>query len=213
MGYYVGLDVALRSVALCVVDGDGGILLERALACEVDEIALCLRSFGYPIERIGFEAGTMSQTLFHGLTAAGYDVVCMEARHVSAALSAMRNKTDRNDARGIAQVVRSGWYRPVHMKSAGSHHVRTLLASRKAVLRRCIDLENEIRGLLKVFGIRLPPSLAHHRFAQTVRPIIEADDHLAFALLPMLEAQQGFWYPLAAITGTSPVRADCQAYH
>ena len=98
MGYYVGLDVALRSVALCVVDGDGGILLERALACEVDEIALCLRSFGYPIERIGFEAGTMSQTLFHGLTAAGYDVVCMEARHVSAALSAMRNKTDRNDA-------------------------------------------------------------------------------------------------------------------
>lgn len=190
MGYYVGLDVALRSVALCVVDGEGDIVLERALACEVDEITKCLVGFGHPVERIGFEAGTMSQTLFQGLKAAGYNVVCMEARHVSAALSAMRNKTDKNDARGIAQVVRSGWYRPVHMKSAESHYVRTLLTSRKAVLRRCIDLENEIRGLLKVFGIRLPPSLPHHRFAETVRPVIEADDHLAFALLPMLDAQQ-----------------------
>jgi len=190
MRYYVGLDVALRSVALCVVDGEGEIVLERALACEVDEIVKCITGFGKPVERIGFEAGTMSQTLFHGLKAADYDVVCMEARHVSAALSAMRNKTDRNDARGIAQVVRSGWYRPVHMKSVESHYVRALLTSRKALLRRCIDLENEIRGLLKVFGIRLPPSLPHHRFAGTVRPIIEADDHLAFALLPVLDAQQ-----------------------
>lgn len=190
MRYYVGLDVALRSVALCVVDDEGEIVLERALACEVDEIVGCLSGFGRPIERIGFEAGTMSQTLFHGLNASGYDAVCMEARHVSAALSAMRNKTDRNDARGIAQVLRSGWYCPVHMKSVESHYVRTLLTSRKAVLRRCIDLENEIRGLFKVFGIRLPSSLPHHRFAETVRPIIEADDHLAFALLPVLDAQQ-----------------------
>ncbi len=190
MGFYVGLDVALRSVALCVIDSTGEIVLERALACEVDAITKCLGGLDYPVERIGFEAGTMSQTLFHGLTAAGYTVVCMEARHVSAALSAMRNKTDRNDARGIAQVVRSGWYRTVHMKSAQSHHIRTLLTSRKAVLRRCIDMENEIRGLLKVFGIRLPSSLSHHRFADAVKPIIEADDHLAFALLPMLDAQQ-----------------------
>ncbi|QTD56894.1 IS110 family transposase [Parasphingorhabdus cellanae] len=190
MGYYVGLDVALRSVALCVVTGDGEIVLERALACEVGEIVECLRGLDQSIERVGFEAGTMSQTLFHGLHAAGYRVICMEARHVGAALSAMRNKTDRNDARGIAQVVRSGWYRPVHMKSQESHYVRTLLTSRKALLRRCIDLENEIRGLLKVFGIRLPSSLAHHRFAQTVRPIIEADEALLYALLPMLDAQQ-----------------------
>lgn len=190
MGYYIGLDVALRSVALCVVNGEGEIVLERALACEVDEIVGCLRDLDHLIERIGFEAGTMSQTLFHGLQAAGFNVVCMEARHVSAALSAMRNKTDRNDARGIAQVVRSGWYRPVHMKSVESHRVRTLLTSRKVLLRKCIDLENEIRGLLKVFGIRLPSSLAHHRFVETVEPIIEADESLAFALLPMLEAQR-----------------------
>ncbi len=90
-----------------------------------------------------------------GLRAAGFRPVVMEARHVKAVLDAMRNKTDRNDAHGIAQILRSGWYREVHVKSLESHYVRTLLASRKALLRKCIDLENEVRGLLKVFGIKL----------------------------------------------------------
>jgi transposase len=115
MKYFVGLDVALRSLALCIIDGDGEIVLEQVLDCEVDDVVACLTQFAHPIVRIGFEAGTMSQTLFHGLKAAGYDVVCMEARQVYAALSAMRNKTDKNDARGIAQVLRSGWYNKVHI--------------------------------------------------------------------------------------------------
>jgi len=193
MSYYVGLDVALRSVALCVINGDGEIILERALDCEIEAIDDCLRKFDYPITKLGFEAGTMSQTLFHGLSALGYDIVCMEARHVSAALSAMRNKTDKNDARGIAQIVRSGWYQPVHMKSRESHYIRAMLTSRKAVLRKCVDLENEIRGLFKAFGIRLPKTLGHHRFDDTVRPIIEADEGLSFALLPMLEARAALY--------------------
>lgn len=189
MKYFVGLDVALRSLAVCIIDADGKIVRERALACEVEEIVDCLQDFGNPIERIGFEAGTMSQTLFHGLEAEGFDVVCMEARQVAAALSAMRNKTDKNDARGIAQVVRSGWYSPVHMKSRESHYARALLVSRKTALRKCIDLENEIRGLFKAFGIRLPATLGHHRFDETVRPIIESDEGLSHALLPLLEAR------------------------
>jgi len=189
MSYYVGLDVALRSVALCVINGDGEIILERALDCEIEAIDDCLRKFDYPITKLGFEAGTMSQTLFHGLSALGYDIVCMEARHVSAALSAMRNKTDKNDARGIAQI----GYQPVHMKSRESHYIRAMLTSRKAVLRKCVDLENEIRGLFKAFGIRLPKTLGHHRFDDTVRPIIEADEGLSFALLPMLEARAALY--------------------
>jgi len=189
MQYFVGLDVALRSLALCIIDGEGKIVLEQALLCEVEDITSCLEQFGHPIVRIGFEAGTMSQTLFHGLKAEGYDVVCMEARQVYAALSAMRNKTDKNDARGIAQVLRSGWFNPVHIKSYEAHYDRALLTSRKAILRKCLDLEAEVRGLFKVFGIRLPSPLKRNRFDEAARVIIEDDERLAFALLPMLDAR------------------------
>ena len=117
MEYYAGLDVSLRSCAVCIVDTKGKVVLERELACEVTDISEWLRKCAYPIERVGFEAGTMSQHLFFGLQAESFDVVCMEARQVNAALSAMRNKTDKNDARGIAQILRTGWFSPVHMKS------------------------------------------------------------------------------------------------
>lgn len=189
MTFYAGLDVALRTVAICVVDATGKVCLERTCACEVDLIAAVLQEFPSPIERVGFEAGAMSQHLFFGLQSCGFDVVCMEAHQVSAALSAIRNKTDKNDARGIAQLLRSGWFRPVHMKSRASHYVRALLTSRKTVLRKFIDLENEIRGIFKVFGIRLPPRVDHARFDRAVRDLILADADLAYALLPMLDAR------------------------
>ena len=189
MDYYAGLDVSLRSCALCIVDAKGAVLLERELPCEVSDIAVCLASFPHPIERVGFEAGTMSQHLFHGLKAEGFDVVCMEARQVNAALSAMRNKTDRTDARGIAQVLRTGWFSPVHMKSREAHGVRALLSTRKALLKKTMDLANEVRGLLKIFGIRLPMTVKHGSFDGVVRPLIEMDDVLAHALVPLLDAR------------------------
>lgn len=95
--------MSLRSCALCIVDTKGKVLLERELPCEVEDIARCLSQFPHAVERVGFEAGTMSQHLYFGLQTEGFDVVCMEARQVNAALLAMRNKTDKNDARGIAQ--------------------------------------------------------------------------------------------------------------
>ena len=189
MTNYVGLDVSLRSVAMCVLDASGAILEELSLPCEVEPIAEYLRQSGYNVERIGFEAGTMSQMLFHGLVAEGFNTVCMESRQVAAALSAMRNKTDKADARGIAQILRVGWYKSVHMKARESHDIRALLSARKTLLRKCIDLENEIRGLFKAFGIRLPPHISRLRFDETVRPIIEADEALTFAMMPMLHAR------------------------
>ncbi|KJS37211.1 MAG: transposase [Hyphomonas sp. BRH_c22] len=189
MNVYIGLDVSLRSVAMCVVDLKGAIVEELNLPCEVESIASHIEAADYQVERIGFEAGAMSQMLFHGLTAKGFDTVCMEARQVAAALSAMRNKTDKTDARGIAHILRAGWYNPVHMKSRESHDIKALLAARKAILNKCIDLENEIRGLFKAFGIRLPSHVSRLRFDEKVRPIIEADEALAFALLPMLDVR------------------------
>ncbi|MGB5216254.1 MAG: IS110 family transposase [Anderseniella sp.] len=189
MDYFAGLDVSLRSCAICVVDSKGTLVLERELLCDVDDIANCLNSFPHPIVRVGFEAGTMSQHLFYGLTDEGFDVVCMEARQVNAALSAMRNKTDRNDARGIAQILRTGWFSPVHMKSREAHGVRALLSTRKALLSKTIDLANEVRGLLKIFGIRLPKTVKHGSFDGVVRPMIEMDSVLARAMIPLLDAR------------------------
>ena len=116
MTYYAALDVSLRSVAICIVDEMGTVCLERMVASEVSDIAVCLRGFGEVVAVVGFEAGTLSQPLAHGLGAEGYQVVCLETRQVKAALSATRNKTDRTDARGIAQILRTGWYAGVHVK-------------------------------------------------------------------------------------------------
>ncbi|MCA0927094.1 IS110 family RNA-guided transposase [Ruegeria profundi] len=189
MDYFVGLDVSLRSAAVCVIDGDGRTVLERTVACEIDDISECLADLPACNLRIGFEAGAMSQYLFFGLQAAGFDVVCMEARQVNAALSTMRNKTDKTDARGIANVLRSGWFNPVHMKSREAHAVRVLLSSRKAVQRKCIDLANEIRGLFRIFGLRLPPRIEQASFDEKVRPLVEANADLSHALLPLLDAR------------------------
>jgi len=189
MTYYTALDVSLRSVSICIIDGDGVIRFEDNVASGVDEIVSCLRGFSKEVSTVGFEAGTLTQYLSYGLQAAGFEVICMEARQVSGALSAMRNKTDRNDARGIAQILRSGWYSRVHVKSMESHLTRALLSSRKTVLKKCIDLENEIRGLIRLLGIKLPARLNHGAFDEHVRQAIEAYPLMADAVIPMLDAR------------------------
>lgn len=189
MTNYAGIDVSLRSVNICVVDDDGELISEMKLSSDVQEIIPYLDELEHSIDIVGLEAGTLSQYLTYGLQAADFNVVCMEAQQVKAALSAMRNKTDKHDARGIAQLLRSGWYSQVHIKSMESHHIRMLLSSRRTVLDKCIDLENEIRGLFKIFGIKLPPKLGHGSFDKAVRAVIEADEKLSHALLPMLDAR------------------------
>ena len=189
MTYYAGLDVSLRTVNICVIDDQGELVAETKLASDVQDIVAYLDELSLDIESISLEAGTLAQYLTYGLQSAGFEVICMEARQVKGALSAMRNKTDKHDARGIAQILRSGWYSQVHVKSIESHHIRMLLSSRRAVLSKCVDLENEVRGLFKIFGLKLPPKLGHGAFDVTVRDIIEADQALSHALLPLLDAR------------------------
>lgn len=190
MTYYTALDVSLRSVSICVIDDEGRVRHEAKVAAEIADIAASLRGFSAEIKAVALEAGALSQYLTYGLQRSGFEVVCLEAKKVSAALSAMRNKTDRNDARGIAQVFRAGWYSRVHIKSLESHQVRVLLSSRKAVLQKCVDLENEVRGLLRIFGVRLAPRIAHGAYDAVVRPLVDADPSLARALVPLLDARE-----------------------
>ena len=193
MVYYTALDVSLRSVSICIIDDSGTILFEDKVVSEVEEIVSCLKRFSSDVKSIGFEAGTLSQYLSYGLQAAGFEVICMEARQVSAALSAMRNKTDKNDARGIAQILRSGWYSRVHVKSLDSHLTRALLTSRKTVLKKCVDIENEVRGLIRLIGIKLPGTVKHGSFDELVRPMIQSHSTLADALIPLLDARQALY--------------------
>jgi transposase len=189
MAYYVGVDVGLRSSSLCIVDELGGVCLERTVASEIEEIAGVVRGFAAQVEGVALETGNLAPWLAAGLRAEGFRVVVMEARQVKTTLSSLRNKTDRNDARGIAQILRTGWYREVHVKSLESQRLKTLLAARKALLRRRIDLENEVRGLLKVYGLKLPAQLYHARFDDMARQAIAADPALAEALDPLLDAR------------------------
>jgi transposase len=189
MTYYVGLDVGLRWSSLCIVDDLGRVCLERTVASEIEEIALSVRGFSDQVEGVALETGNLAPWLATGLRAEGFRVVVMEARQVKMTLSSMRNKTDRNDARGIAQILRTGWYREVHVKSLESQRLKTLLVARKALLRRRIDLENEVRGLLKVYGLKLPTQIYHARFDDMARHAIAADPLLIEALDPLLDAR------------------------
>jgi len=189
MNYHTALDVSLRSVSICIIDDTGTILFEDKVISEIEIIVACLKRFSPEITSVGFEAGALTQYLTYGLQAAGYEVICLEARQVSAALSAMRNKTDKNDARGIAQILRTGWYSRVHVKSMESHLVRAMLTARKTTLKKCIDLENEIRGLIRLLGIKLPPSVKHGAFDELVRLKVEEHSVLLNALIPLLDAR------------------------
>jgi len=155
MGYYAGIEVSLELSSVCVVDSAGKIVKETKIASDPESLVLFFQGLGFLVERIGIEAGPLSQWLHAGLTKAGFETVLLETRHVKAALSAMTVKTDRKDARGIAQLIRMGWFRSVHCKSPGSQEVRALLVARKQLLGKLLDVEFSIRGILRGFGLRM----------------------------------------------------------
>lgn len=155
MDYFAGLDVSSEETSICVADGEGVVVAESKVATRPEAIAETLRALGFALKRVGLEAGPLSPWLHAGLGAEDFPAICIETRQMKAALGAMRGKTDRNDARGIAQAMRTGWFRLVHVKSAESHELRLLLANRKTLQRKALDVENEIRGTLKAFGLKV----------------------------------------------------------
>ena len=170
MDHYVGIDVSLEQSSACVVDTGGRIVREAKVASEPDALVQFLKGLGLPLARVGLEAGPLSQWLCAGLVGTGFEAVLLETRHVTAALSAMVVKTDRKDARGIAQLLRMGWFRPVHCKSPPSQEVRALLVARKQLQAKTQDVELSLRGLLRGFGLKLG-EISKGRFAARVRDL------------------------------------------
>ena len=153
MKQYVGLDVSQKETAVCVVDQVGNVLFEGKAPSDPGALARVIHKRAPAAERIGFETGAMASWLWHELKRVGLPVVCVDARHAHAALSVRMNKSDPNDARGLAELIRVGWYREVRVKSDDSQAVRALLVARSRLVRIRRDLENQIRSLLKEVGL------------------------------------------------------------
>ena len=155
MTHYAGLDVSLEETAVCILDEAGGIVTEARVASEPEALVAFITGLGLAVERIGLEACSLSAWLHEGMTAAGLPALCIETRRAKAVMKTMPNKTDRNDARAIAQMMRTGWYRVVHVKSARSRSWRALLGARRMVLNKIRDVENELRAVLREAGLKL----------------------------------------------------------
>ena len=189
MEQYAGIDVSLELSSVCMVDSTGKVLHETKVPSEPEALVRFFQGLEQRPERIGMEAGPLSQWLHARLTAAGFDVVLLETRHVKAALSAMTVKTDRKDARGIAQMVRMGWYRPVHCKTPAAQEVRVLLVARKQLQTKLLDLEFCIRGILRGFGLKMGV-VTKSRFEARVRELVEGHPMLSQVSSPMLAARE-----------------------
>jgi transposase len=171
--YFAGLDVSLEETSICVVDESGSVVREGRAASDPAGVVAWFKEHGLNVSRLGLEAGPLSPWLHSGLVASGLPAVCIETRRMRGATLVMAVKTDRVDARAIAHAVRVGWYTAVHVKSAASQELRLLLRNRKALVEQRVGLDNEIRGTLKAFGIKLG-AVSQARFAEAVTTAIQA---------------------------------------
>lgn len=188
MKHFVGLDVSVKETSICVVKSDGEVILRTTVPSEPRAMVDVLVVPSLAIERIGLEAGPLSEWLYAGLVDAGLYAICVETRHMHAALSAQINKTDRNDALGIAQMMRVGLYKAVHVKTPASQRRRVLPTSRKLLQRKVQDLENELRGILKTFGLKVGV-VGKSRFEARVRELVAGDAVLEAIVTPVLTAR------------------------
>jgi transposase len=207
--HYAGLDVSLELTSVCLVDASGQVVREAKVESTPAALIHFLRSQDLSIGRVALEAGPLSQWLHAGLMAAGFEAVLLETRHVKAALSAMTVKTDRRDARGIAQLLRLGWFRPVHAKSTSAQEVRALLTARKLIQGKCLDIESGIRGVLRGFGLKVGP-VSKGRFEARVVELIGGHAMLEAVIGSMLKARSALHAEFARLHRTmlGLVRAD-----
>src|SRR5438876_2838205 len=185
MDHFAGLDVSVKETSICIVDDAGKIVREVKVASEPEALLAVLKNLAYHFKRIGLEAGPLSQWLFSALAEAGLPVICVETRHMQAVLRAQTNKTARNDARGIAQMMRAGLYRPVHVKTLRSQKLRMLLTHRKLLQAKAIAIENDLRATLRNFGLKVG-MIGTVKFEARIKELVENLPDLAALVEPLL---------------------------
>ncbi len=198
MELYVGMDVSLEETSICVVDGDGDIVCEGTVISEPEAIAAFITAKAAGAKRIGLETGPTTTWLWHELRALGLPVICIDARHAKAALSMQINKSDRNDAAGIARIMQCGWYKEVQVKSVSCHDIRAVLSSRAQLVKIKRDLENQIRGLLKNHGLFIGKA-GGNVFRRRAEELLGRHGHLWEAVRPLLEVREKVGREIAAL--------------
>jgi transposase len=188
MEHYAAIDVSLEWSSVCVVDAAGQIVREAKVRSEREALAAFFTESGLAFARIGLEAGPLSQWLHAGLVEAGLPAILIETRHVKAALKAMTVKTDRNDARGMAQLMRMGWFRPVHAKAPMVQEIRALLTARKLLVAKLRDVESSIRGILRGFGLKVG-AVSKGKFEARIRELVTGQVMLERVAEPLLRAR------------------------
>jgi transposase len=192
MEYFPGLDVSMDETAICVIDTEGKFVLETKVETDPDAIVTALDPYVGRLRRVGHEAGSLSPRLQVELQQRGLPAVCLEAYHARAALPAMRNKTDRTDAQGIAHILRTGWFKQVHVKSEENYRLRLLLTHRRNLKRKFLDIENAIRHSIKTFGLKLG-AVSRGQFEARVRELTARDALIAGIAHCMLRARAALW--------------------
>jgi transposase len=185
MTTFAGLDVSQAKTTVCIVDERGLVTWRGSCASSPGAIARVLATRASSLERVGLESGPLAPWLVHELRALALPVVCLDARHARAALSVQINKSDANDADGLAQIVRTGWYREVEVKSMAAHRVRATLGVRKQLVGMRTEMINQIRGLMKIFGLILPKG-SGTRFEASVRARLAEQAELGSLIEPLL---------------------------
>ena len=199
MNHYAGLDVSLEETAICVVDETGQIVKEVRAPSEPEPLIIALRAIDLPLERVGLEACSLTAWLYDELQSAGLPAICIETRQANAAMKTMPNKTDRNDARALAQIMRTGWFRQVHVKSRPSRLWRSLLVARRTVLNEMRTIENVVRAVLREAGFKLgTPGRA--AFAGRVRELAGDDQAVMPIVAPLLTILATMLGELAQLT-------------
>ncbi len=189
MKHYAGLDVSVKETSVCIIDETGKICRERKVVSHPDDLVTLLNDPRWQFERVGLEAAPLSQWLYESLIRAGLPVICIETRHTKAFLKAQPNKTDRNDARGIAQMMRVHLFRPVHVKTLTSQKRRGLLTARTLLQGKAIAIENDIRGLLRNFGLKVG-MVGAVKFEERICELVEGLPDLMEIVEPLLGARR-----------------------
>jgi transposase len=186
MGEYIGLDVSLKETAVSI-RRDGQRIWRGKCVSDPQALAALIRKHAANAEKVVFETGSLSVWFYHALTSQGLPAICIDARHAKAALDMAANKTDANDADGLAHLAEVGFYREVRVKAFDSMLSRTLINARSKLVRIGIEISNQIRGMMKTFGLVVPRS-AGNKFDIQVQNLLSANSELSLIILPLLEA-------------------------